>query len=78
MGYFSQLDAKIKESLEKPEGSKLSRRDLIIRLHHAHKTARIADKTARETPNESEKVKLKEIDKVYREIAEKYFLSLVR
>jgi hypothetical protein len=78
MGYFSELDAKIKESLAKSEGSKLSRRDLIIRLHHAHKTARHADKTARDALSEDEKVKLSEIDKVYREIAEKYFLSLVR
>lgn len=78
MGYFSQLDAKIRESLEKPEGSKLTRRDLIIRLHHAHKAAREADKTARVTIHELDKKELLNLHKTYLEIAEKYFVKLIR
>ena len=78
MGYFKQIDANIKKSLQKPEGSNLTRSDLIIRLHHAHNAARAADLEARQTYRPGDKNKLIAITKDYIDIAEKYFLKLVR
>lgn len=78
MGYFKQLDIEIKESLAKPEGQKLTKNDLIIRLHHSHKSARVAIETAQNSTESEEKKQLIKIGATYLEIAEKYFLRLIK
>jgi hypothetical protein len=78
MGYFKELDITIKESLAKPDGQKLTKNDLIIRLHHAHRSARLATQTAETTAESEDKKQLLKIGATYLEIAEKYFLRLIK
>ena len=78
MGFFSNLDAEIKYSLAKPEGEKLTRDDIIIRMRHAYVTALKIQEIAEQNPDAAE---LKDVQKMrndYVKVGDGFFYKLIR
>ena len=78
MGFFSNLDATITWSMQKPEGSRLTKEDLTIRMRHCYLQAIKLQKLINENPDAEELAAMEKMRDNFIKTADGFFYKLVK